>query len=187
MSNFRPVLIPQNDFACRFNFPGSSTLQTRLHEKEDGRLQESDPSAWELTRALIQDAFEYGLDQDDNAELYDSCPDCPYRAPVGDRAIRKAGRGKPFPWVGELRVEGVGAGDGQGGWWRTYFHDLIRGGQLADDVLLTAVRLKTPEKRFTVVGPFKMNQQDRDVLDAIDTARRWEKSQSRYRLRARNV
>ncbi|OHO81437.1 hypothetical protein HMPREF2736_06570 [Corynebacterium sp. HMSC036E10] len=187
MSDSQSNLVLDNERACRFNLPGCTTLQTPLHKAEDEKLYEHDPAAWELTHALIQDAHDYGLDEEDNAELYDSCPECSYRAPMGKRAFRKAGRGNPVPWTGELRVEESGAGDDCGGWWRIYFHDLLRGEILADEVLLSAVRLKRRDRRSAAVGRFMMNQQDRDVLDAIDSARRWERQQRSYQLRSRTA
>lgn len=177
----------QNEFRCRFNQPGATTIETSQFELEDSDFRQSDASAWELTHALIQDAHERGLEESENADNFEYCPDCTYRAPIGDRVAKKASLNTPIPWTGELRVEKTGSGDGRGGWWRTYFHDLVKNGQPADEVLLSSVRLKTAEKKSAVVGRFRMSQQDRDILDAMRAARKWAKQQNRYELRPWNV
>mgnify|MGYP006964491867 CR=1 FL=1 len=185
MRNAQPSSVPSSELACRFNLPGSTTQETPLYRREDDEFQKSDPEAWELTHALIQDAHCYGLEEEDNAELFASGADCTYRAPIGERAFRKAALNPPVPWTGELRVEGAGAGDGSAGWWRTYFHDLIENRRLADDVLLSSVRLKTGDKRSIIVGRFKLNEQDQHVISAMNAARAWVSKQNRYQLRPR--
>lgn len=185
MRNLQPTSTPSSERACRFNLPGSTTQETSLYRREDDQFQESDPEAWELTHALIQDAHDFGLEEEDNAEVFASCPDCTYRAPIGERAFRKAALNPPVPWTGELRVEGAGAGDGSAGWWRTYFHDLVEDQRPADDVLLSSVRLKTANKRSIVVGRFRLSEQDRHIVSAMNAARVWVKRQNRYQLRPR--
>lgn len=173
----------QDDKACRFNYPGSTTLETLTYRMQDDQLQDRDPGAWELTHALIQDAHDYGLSEEENAELVESCPDCFYRAPIGKRAFKKAALNPPVPWTGELRVEETGAGDDRGGWWRTYFHDLLIKESLADEVLLSSVCLKTAGKAGVVVGRFKMNQQDKDIVAAMHSARKWVARHNSYQIR----
>lgn len=187
MANSQTVSTMRNEFSCRFNQPGATTVETSLFDVEDREFRESDAEAWELTHALIQDAHERGLEESENAENFEYCPDCIYRAPVGDRAAKKASLNPPVPWTGELRVEETGSGDGRGGWWRTYFHDLDENDRAADEVLLSSVRLKTAEKKSAFVGRFRMSQQDRDILNAMNVARKWAKRQNRYELRPWNV
>lgn len=70
---------------------------TSLVRRDLDGLRVADRGAWAKLIALIEDSEQYGLPFD--AHGYD------YSAPVGERVKAAEFRGRPVPWLGELRVE----------------------------------------------------------------------------------
>lgn len=174
------------DHECRFNRPGACLERTAKFEGEDERFKGTDPLAWEHMHALMLDACEDGLPLSDNAESGRAGSAGSYRAPIGRRAFKRSRRGGHVPWVGELRVESASSADGGRGLWRAYFHDLIDSddGRKTDHVLMSSVREKGVRKSIRVTfGADGLNEQDRHIVDAIDSARRWVNSKPLYELR----
>lgn len=174
-----------SDFECRFNRPGAIVEKTPRFSGEDAELKASDPSAWEHLQALIIEAREEGLSIEENADLPGGRGGS-YRAPIGDRAFKKARRNGHVPWVGEFRLEPANSMNGEGRLWRAYFHDLTTadGGAETDSVLMSSLRAK---RVGGAVRPFihgvALSEQDRHILDAIDEARRWVRDNPYFRLR----
>lgn len=78
-----------NKAGCRWD---TSLIQVDLDA-----LRNSDRGAWAKTVALMVDSEQHGLPFHANGH--------DYRAPVGDKVKAAEFRGKPMPWLGELRVE----------------------------------------------------------------------------------
>lgn len=78
-----------NDAGCQWDV---SLVQVDLES-----LRTTDRGAWAKFVALMVDAEQYGLTFDVHGR--------DYSAPVGDRIKPIEFRGKPMPWLGELRVE----------------------------------------------------------------------------------
>jgi hypothetical protein len=70
---------------------------TSLVQRDLDDLRVADRGAWAKLIALIEDSEQYGLPFD--AHGHD------YRAPVGERVKATEFRGRPLPWLGELRVD----------------------------------------------------------------------------------
>lgn len=175
-----------SDRECRFNRPGANLERTGRFEGEDELFKDADRLAWELMCALIIEACEGGLPLSENAESASVGSTGSYRAPIGQRAFKRARRGGPVPWVGELRVESANSADGGLRLWRAYFHDLIdsEDGRKTDHVLLSSVRAKGSRKSIGgTLGADGLNEQDRHIVDAIDSARKWVNGKPLYELR----
>lgn len=87
---------PEDAKRGRINSAGCRWDTTLVWADLDG-LRNSDRGAWAKLTALIEDSEQFGLPFD--AHGHD------YSAPVGARVKPTAFRGRPVPWLGELRVE----------------------------------------------------------------------------------
>ncbi|MCQ4618357.1 hypothetical protein KBX10_04625 [Corynebacterium sp. CCUG 59401] len=175
-----------SEFRCRFNRPGACVLATERYVGELEELRAKEASTWELLQALLLEAQENGLPEAQNAETNPSSRKCTYRAPVGERAMKKLRKWGDPPWVGELRLDSATSFNGSKSFWRAYFHDLVERstGVFSDDVLMSSVVAKgatQTSKKFR--RGFNVNQQDGHIVKAVDSARNWISRNGQYELR----
>lgn len=179
-----------DDYGCRFNRPAAVIHKTTKYPHDLQKLVEEDSETAALYIAMLEEILEDGMALNQNKESARQLGDGPiYRAPIGERAIRKVERNWPFvPWCGELVIEGGDAARGiREVDWRSYFFDLrVRGLPLVeiDDVLLSSIESKKRARRSKIGGRGQSRQQDRHIVDSMDKAFYWcRKVQPRFELR----
>lgn len=121
-------------------------------------LKAADSEAYEVLVALIEDAFEYGLDMADNAGVL-------YEVPVGTKVDKQRNFSrKPMPWLGELKAEGVVKRRGKSVDYRLYFLETkhVRAGET--DLILGS---SLPIEGKGVAGDYVDDDQTEDMLDAM--------------------
>lgn len=97
-----------DDHRCRFNRPAAVLHETTKYQYDFTDFIDRDRQAAALYAAMLAEIKELGMairqNKDSTGEIGDGQI---YRAPIGERALRKVERRWPFvPWCGELVIEG---------------------------------------------------------------------------------
>lgn len=88
--------VPEHAKRGRLNVAGCRWDKALCQQHLDN-LKRSDRGAWAMMNALIEESEDRGLPIDQHGDGY--------AAPVGERVKPTEFRGRPTPWLGELRVE----------------------------------------------------------------------------------